>query len=278
MFQSRVERGVEEQFIRRAPGQLCVRSNHSARTVAMRLVGTQRSVPESDHPVTVLPSSAWVVVCAYREEERLGPVLEGLLRVARNIVVVDDGSDDDTYLVALQFPVWVVRHAINLGQGAALQTGIRFALSKGAQYVATFDGDGQHDPADLPRLYWALVRTGAHYALGSRFLGSAPGIPRTRRLVLRAGIWFTRVLSGIRVTDTHNGLRMFTRQGAMRLRITMNGMAHASELLDQIAASGLPYVEVPVTIRYSEATLAKGQQNRRALSIAFTLLGERLAR
>ncbi len=226
---------------------------------------------------TRLPETVWVVVAAFREAERLGPVLNELLTVASNVVVVDDGSDDGTSDVALRFPVWVLRHVLNLGQGAALQTGIHFALRQGAKYVATFDADGQHDPRDLPRLYRALIDNDADFALGSRFIGASPGIPRSRRLVLRAGVWFTRLVSGIKVTDTHNGIRMFTRRGAERIRITLNRMAHASEILDQIAQSGLRYVEVPVTVRYSLETLSKGQRNRHALAIAAAILGDRLA-
>ena len=242
----------------------------------MRLIGPGKERDRRDEGR--LPDDVWVVVPCFREAPRIGDVLSSLLAIARNVVVVDDGSDDGTAEEALRFPVWVLRHAVNLGQGAALQTGLRFALEQGAAFVATFDGDGQHDPHDLIRLYRALRETGADVALGSRFLGRAVAMPRSRRLVLRAGIWFTRLLSGIRVTDTHNGIRMFTRRGAETVRITMNRMAHASEILDQIAASGLSYTEVPVTVRYTEASLAKGQRTRNAVQIALTLLGDRLAR
>lgn len=225
-----------------------------------------------------LPPEVWVVVPAYNEAARLAATLENLLAVASTVVVVDDGSPDDTARVAARYPVWVLRHVVNLGQGAAIQTGITFSLRQGAEYVATFDADGQHVPGDLLRLYHALRENHADFALGSRFLGRAEGIPWTRALMLKAAVFFTWVFSGIPVTDTHNGIRMMTRRGAEKIRITMNRMEHASEILDQIAASGLPFIEVPVTVRYSKESLAKGQRSSAAVRLALKLFAERLAR
>ena len=166
---------------------------------------------------------------------------------------------------------------MNLGQGAAIQTGITFALQKGALFVATFDADGQHEPRDLLRMYNRLVEEGADYALGSRFLGRTENMPWSRWLMLKAAVWFTRLMSGIWVTDTHNGIRMMTRRGAERIHITLNRMEHASEILDQIARSGYRYIEVPVTIRYSVESLAKGQKTTAAVRLAAKLFAERLA-
>lgn len=225
-----------------------------------------------------LPSSCFVVVPAYNEAPRIGRTLENLLEVASSIVVVDDGSADNTAEVALRYPVWLLRHPVNLGQGAAIQTGITFALRQGAEYVATFDADGQHEPTDLMRMLQTLRESGADYALGSRFLGRAEGIPFTRSLMLKAAVWYTRIMSGIRVTDTHNGIRLMTRRGAERIHITMNRMEHASEILDQIARSGLRYIEVPVTIRYSQASLAKGQKSTAAVRMGLRILAERVMR
>lgn len=232
----------------------------------------------SESTSTRLPDSCYVVVPAYNEAPRLGRTLEGLLEVASSVVVVDDGSADDTRQVALQYPVWVLRHPVNLGQGAAIQTGITFALRQGAEYVATFDADGQHEPRDLLTMLDALVRAGADYALGSRFLGHAENIPWTRKLMLKAAVWYTRIISGIWVTDTHNGIRMMTRRGAERIHITMNRMEHASEILDQIARSGLRFIEVPVTIRYSDESLLKGQKSTAAVRMGLRILAERVMR
>ena len=237
------------------------------------------SINNSDTKVTSdrLPPDVFVVVPAYNEAPRIGPVLEKLLEVASTVVVVDDGSRDNTFDVARRYPVWLLRHVVNLGQGAAIQTGITFALQKGALFVATFDADGQHEPRDLLRMYNRLVEEGADYALGSRFLGRTENMPWSRWLMLKAAVWFTRLMSGIWVTDTHNGIRMMTRRGAERIHITLNRMEHASEILDQIARSGYRFIEVPVTIRYSVESLAKGQKTTAAVRLAAKLFAERLA-
>jgi glycosyltransferase involved in cell wall biosynthesis len=220
--------------------------------------------------------NSWIVVPAYNEGCRLGNVIASLLKCGSNIVVVDDGSIDDTAAVALMHPVWLVRHLTNLGQGASLQTGIQFALQRGAEYVVTFDADGQHEPDDAIKLLTALAANKADFALGSRFAGGAPGIPWTRRLVLRVAVLFTRLFSGMAVTDTHNGIRAMTKRGAQQIHITMNRMEHASEILDQIARSGLPFVEVPVNIAYTDESLRKGQKSSAAFTIAIKLLLEKL--
>lgn len=222
--------------------------------------------------------SVWIVLPAYNEEARLAATLRGLNPRERNVVVVDDGSRDDTSAIAFRSGAWVLRHVLNRGQGAAIQTGIDFALSRGAEAIVTFDGDGQHDPSEIETLLAPILKGDADVVLGSRFLGAAVGIPWTRRLVLRLGVLFTRVFSRIRVTDAHNGFRAFSASAARKIRITQDRMAHASEILDEIRRLGLRYVEVPVTIRYTAATLAKGQSSWEAARIVGQLLMGRIIR
>jgi glycosyltransferase involved in cell wall biosynthesis len=172
----------------------------------------------------------------------------------------------------------VVTHPVNLGQGAALKTGIDYALSRGAEYLVTFDSDGQHRPSDIPRLLDALVRNQADFALGSRFLGKPQSMPLLRKLLLRAATVFTSLTTGLYLTDTHNGLRAFTRRGAMALNFRQNRMAHASEILSDIAASGLRNVEVPVTIDYTEYSMAKGQRTSDLILVLLDLFARKLHR
>ncbi len=214
----------------------------------------------------------WVVIAAYNEGRRLGRTLDGLRPHVPRVVVVDDGSADDTAAVALRHDVWLLRHAINRGQGAALQTGIDFALARGAEVLVTFDADGQHDPDEIERVAGPVLSGRADVALGSRFLGRAVGIPWSRRLVLKVGVLFTRVFSRVRVSDTHNGFRALSRAAATAIRITQDRMAHASEILDQVRRHRLRYVEVPVTVRYAEETLAKGQSSWNAVRIVGQLV------
>jgi polyprenyl-phospho-N-acetylgalactosaminyl synthase len=222
--------------------------------------------------------TGWVVVAAYNEAPIVGRIVADLIEHGHRVVVVDDGSTDATGSIALSAGAIVITHLVNLGQGAALQTGIAFALRRGAETIVTFDADGQHRAADVAVLLRALVEAGADFALGSRFLAGAPAMPYPRRLLLRAATWFTRLTTGLQVTDTHNGLRAMTRRGASNIALRQNRMAHASELLHQIAQSGLRYVEVPVTVEYSRYSLGKGQSLADSLKILVDLSAHRLHR
>lgn len=221
-------------------------------------------------------ADVWVVIAAYNEARAIGLVLAGLAGLPYRVLVVDDGSTDGTAHIAGHAGVEVLSHPINLGQGAALQTGIDYALLRGASHVVTFDADGQHRPEDIAGLLTALAANDADFALGSRFRGGAIDLPALRRLMLRAATWFTRRTTGLDITDVHNGLRAMTRRGAGRLRLRQNRMAHASEILHQIAASGLRYVEAPVTIQYSRYSLAKGQRASEFVVILLDLFAQRL--
>ena len=172
----------------------------------------------------------------------------------------------------------MIRHPVNLGQGAALQTGIEYALREGADVIVTFDADGQHRVADIDVLINAMAKHNVDFVFGSRVLGGAINIPSTRRLLLKAATWFTRITSGLSVTDTHNGLRAMTQRGAGAIRLRQNRMAHASEFLNQVSASRLKYIEVPVTIEYSAYSLAKGQKLGNSLSILVDLSAQSLHR
>ena len=220
----------------------------------------------------------WIVVAAFNEASVIGPIVADLVSRTYRVVVVDDGSQDATGQIARSAGATVITHPINSGQGAALQTGIKFSLQQGADYIVTFDADGQHRASDIARLIDALVAQDAAYALGSRFLGSSRGMPYGRQFLLQAAIWFTRAVTGLSLTDTHNGLRAMTREGASRIALRQNRMAHASELLEQIAASGMRHVEVPVTIDYTEYSLAKGQRLSDSLAILFDLSAQKLHR
>lgn len=214
-----------------------------------------------------MTDDVFIIVPAFNEASAIADVLGELATAWSNVVVVDDGSEDDTAAVSEQAGVTVLRHVVNRGQGAALQTGFAYALRRGARYIVTFDGDGQHDVADIARLLEALKEDRADVVLGSRFLGTTDHIPWLRRLVLRLAVAFTRVSSGADLTDTHNGLRAFTRSAASKIDIRLDRMAHASELLDQIVRHSLRYIEVPVHIRYTPYSRRKGQSSMAAWRI-----------
>lgn len=223
-------------------------------------------------------SKIWVVVPAFNEADVLAQTLSDLLSHFQKIVVVDDCSTDGTGDIALARGAYVCRHPINLGQGAAIQTGIAFALAAGADYVITFDADGQHRPEDAEAMLAELIRSKADVVLGSRFLGAAMGISRTRKMLLKAAVLFTRLSTGLKITDAHNGLRAFTGAAAAKIKLRQNRMAHASEILEQIARHGLRYGEHPVTIVYTDYSRAKGQRIIGAARIMLDLFLRRLYR
>jgi polyprenyl-phospho-N-acetylgalactosaminyl synthase len=223
-------------------------------------------------------AAVWIVIPAHNECATIAAVVESLRAQGyRRICVVDDGSVDGTGTLASAAGAYVLDHAVNLGQGAALQTGIAFALARGAEFVCTFDADGQHDAAAVGDLLDALRRCGADVALGSRFLGRAPGMPLHRRALLKAALLFTRLHARISVSDTHNGLRALTRRSAQLIEIEQPGMAHASEILQKIGILGLRIVEVPVEIAYSRDSRRKGQSGFDSIKILLDLLYRSIA-
>lgn len=208
-----------------------------------------------------------MVIAAYDEAAVVRRVVAGVVAEGWSVVVVDDGSHDDTAAAARVPGAHVLRHAVNLGQGAALQTGIDFALARGAENVVTFDADGQHRTADIPALVAAL--RSADVALGSRFLGRMEGAEPGRRRLLRLATRVSNRLSGLALSDAHCGLHAFRAAAAPGLRLTQERMAHASEFLRRIKLSGLSVVEVPVTVDYTDYSRRKGQSGFQAIRILF---------
>lgn len=222
--------------------------------------------------------STWVVVPAYNESTVIAATVHDLRQCFTDIVVVDDFSADGTGPIALAAGAHLVRHAVNLGQGAALATGIAYALRQGAEAVVTFDADGQHAVADARAMVARLNAGDVDVVLGSRFLGHAPGISTGRRALLRLAVLFTRATTGLAVTDAHNGLRVLSRRAAETIRIRQNRMAHASEILEQIAGRRLRVAEMACTIAYTDYSRAKGQRWTGVFSILGDLLTRRLYR
>jgi glycosyltransferase involved in cell wall biosynthesis len=218
----------------------------------------------------------WIIVPARNEAARIRETVTSLCGIYRNVVIVDDGSTDGTMRALSGLPVWCLRHWSNCGQGAALQTGIEFALREGAQVVVTFDADGQHVAEDIARLVDPIRLGIADVCLGSRFLGRAVGIQLSRWLILKAGVLLTRLFVGLKLTDTHNGLRALARSAATELHLEENRMAHATEILEQIVDRGWRYREVPVTIRYLPRDAEHGQSSWNAVRIGFGMLIRRI--
>ncbi len=213
----------------------------------------------------------WLVVPVYNEGPVIGQVLAGVLTVFPNVVCVDDGSADDSAAAVARTSAHLVRHPVNLGQGAALQTGVEFARNQpGAQFFVTFDADGQHQIADVLRMVDRLRAEPLDIVLGTRFGGpQAVTVPRLKRVVLRTVTAVSPRSRRLRLTDSHNGLRAFNRRVADELQLTTNGMGHASEFVELIDLRGWRVAEEPVTVLYTDYSMAKGQSLLNGVNIVF---------
>jgi glycosyltransferase involved in cell wall biosynthesis len=215
----------------------------------------------------------WLVIPLYNEATVIGEVVTHAIDTFPNIVCVDDGSSDGSGHIAQSAGARVVRHPINLGQGAALQTGFDYVRqAEGARIVVTFDSDGQHRVEDAVALAARLRSGDLDVVLGSRFLDgrTSPGL--LKRLVLKAAVVFTNLTSGVRLTDAHNGLRAFTVEALDKIRIRQNRMAHASEIVSQIGKAKLRYTEMPVHIVYTDYSRSKGQSLWNSVNILVDLI------
>nr|WP_277628109.1 glycosyltransferase family 2 protein [Arsenicicoccus dermatophilus] len=219
-----------------------------------------------------------MVVPLYNEAAVIGDVVSHARRTFPNVVCVDDGSKDDSARRALAAGARLVQHPINMGQGAALQTGFEFAVTDpGMRYVVTFDADGQHQVDDVLQMLDRIRRDDLDVVFGSRFLDERTRPSALKRLVLRAAVAYTNLSTGTRLTDAHNGLRVLSRPVVERIDLTQNRMAHASEIVAQIGAmrlDGRParYAEEPVHILYTDYSLAKGQSLWNSVNILVELM------
>jgi len=222
----------------------------------------------------------FVVIAAHNEARVIRASVEPLLALGYSVVVVDDASTDDTSARLRGMPLHVLRHRINLGQGAALQTGMEFACAHAARFIVHFDADGQHNPADIDALLAPLRAGEADVVLGSRFLRAEDRarVPARRRTLLRAGVVVNGLLTGVWLSDAHNGMRAMTAGAAARIDMRENRFAHASEILQLIRRAHLRCVERPTTIVYTVYSMEKGQSALNAVKIVFDLLLRRMFR
>lgn len=215
----------------------------------------------------------WIVVPLYNEATVIAGVVEQVRTVFPNIVCVDDGSSDNSGALAAAAGAVVVTHPINLGQGAALQTGFDYARQDPrTRCVVTFDSDGQHRVEDALAAVERLGQGDVDVVLGSRFLDDRTNAGWLKRVVLRMAIAFTNLTTGMRLTDAHNGMRAFSIESLRRVQITQNRMAHASEIISLIAKAKLRVTEIPVQIVYTDYSRSKGQSLWNSVNILIDLV------
>jgi len=195
----------------------------------------------------------FAIIPAYNEEDRISGVIEGLGGHVDRVVVVDDASVDRTVQRVQKAGATVLRHKINRGQGAALQTGHAYAQKHGADYVIHFDGDGQFDVQDIRPALAELKERGVDVLLGSRFLDDRTNMPWFKRNILHpVGRVINRVFSGLHLSDVHNGFRILNKKALEKIVITQDRMAHATEIPALIKKHNLSYIEFPVKVTYHE--------------------------
>ena len=218
-------------------------------------------------------ADAWVVIPLFNESEVIGSVVTELCQSFEHVVCVDDGSSDDSAELATKAGARVLRHPINLGQGAALQTGFDYVLTHDdATHVITFDADGQHRVSDALEMLGLARSKRISAVFGSRFLDkrTKPGLKK--KVVLTVAVIATRIFTGLRLTDAHNGLRVLSRETISKVRMEQNGMSHASEIVHQIAEARLAWREYPVEILYTEYSKRKGQSLLNSINIVIDLI------
>ncbi len=194
----------------------------------------------------------YIVIAAYNEEKNIDNVLKYLSNLNYSIIVIDDGSEDKTSKIVKKYSVILLKHIINRGQGASLVTGTKYAYNKGADIVVHFDADGQHLTSEIARVIEPIINKKVDIVLGSKFLqkNKVPFIKKY--FIIKPAIIFNNLITGIKLTDVHNGFRALSRKAMSLIDIKQDGMAHASEIISEIKKNKLKYKEVPVTIIYNK--------------------------
>lgn len=214
-----------------------------------------------------------VIIPVFNEGKVIEGVINEVLKVYPTVICINDGSSDDSDEKVQRTKAFLVNHPINMGQGAALQTGLDFALQdEGNEYFVTFDADGQHRVEDVAKMLKTLKQKKLDIVLGSRFMGEAENMGQLKKIILKTAVKFSNTISGLRLTDTHNGLRVMNRKAAESMQLRMSDYSHASEIIERIIEKKLKYTEVPVKIIYTEYSMSKGQSLINAINIAFDML------
>jgi polyprenyl-phospho-N-acetylgalactosaminyl synthase len=191
------------------------------------------------------------IIPALNEEKYIAEVAAKVRPLVDELVVVDDGSGDRTAELAKAAGATVLKHFINSGQGASLETGNQYALSRGADIIFHFDADGQFSVADIPEVLAPLVAGEAEAVLGSRFMGKESNMPPfKKKVIMPVARLVNRLLLGVKLTDPQSGFRALTATAWRKISIEQKGMAHNSEILYKIVRNNIKVKEVPITVIY----------------------------
>ena len=213
-----------------------------------------------------------VIVPFYNEENSLPQVLQDLTKENYSVVAIDDGSTDNSFEIASKFPITLLKHVTNFGQGAAIQTGISFSrLNPKFDYFVTFDSDGQHQVEEIKNVLEPLIKNSADFVFGTRFQDKLSKLPIMKRIILKLAILYTKASTGIELSDTHNGFRALNRKAISEINLNFSNMTHASEFIEQAYKSNLRVEEIPVNILYTKYSKRKGQSIWNSVNILVDL-------
>ena len=225
------------------------------------------------------PSQVTICLPAYNEASVVGKVIANLYAEGYSqVCVVDDGSEDGTYRAARRAGATVVRHPINRGAGAAVQTAIELARRRRWRYVLFMDADGQHLVSDIELLLLKMATAEDDLVIGSRFLAPSPGIPRSRKWLNGIGTGLTNLFCKYRYTDTQSGMRLLNRRAIQKLNLRIDGFGFCSEMIHQAEAAGLAVSETPISVRYTDYSRSKGQDLPMGFTTAIHFLWNMLFR
>jgi len=211
------------------------------------------------------------VIPAYNEEKRIAQVVVDACARTDIVLVVDDGSTDRTAAVARQAGARVIRHLENNGPGAATMTGLEAARAMGATIVVTLDADGQHDPAEIPRLIQPVLEGRADIVFANRF-GQKNRIPAIRRIFNGIGNVVTLFATGKWVSDSQCGLKVFSAKALSEVDLRMSGFEFCTEIVREAVEHRWKIAELPTKVVYSEYTMAKGQSFANGVKTALKIL------
>jgi glycosyltransferase involved in cell wall biosynthesis len=193
------------------------------------------------------------ILPAFNEQKTIAEVILKTKKYVDRVIVVDDGSSDLTAEIAERLKVTVIRHKRNMGYGAALRSGLEYAMKLNPAVVVILDADGQHDPKDIPRLIEPILRGEAAIVIGSRFIDKLKEkIPAYRKFGIRMITKLMKVLTYNNLTDAQSGFRAYNRKAIEKIQPSESGMGASIEILFKAKEYNLKVVEVPIEIRYGE--------------------------
>lgn len=211
------------------------------------------------------------VIPAYNESSHIAAVIRGVKQFLGDVIVVIDGSTDNTAEVARSAGATTITHAENCGAGAATMTGLTAAKRLGFEGVITIDADGQHSSADIPRLIEAAQSEHADLVIANRF-GRKNRIPLIRRIANAVGNIVTFLVTGIYLPDTQCGFKFFDKRALNEVHLKMSGFEFCTEVIREAARHRWKIASMPTKVVYSEYTMAKGQSFASGLKTAAKIL------